>query len=176
MARKGSSLSDPNVDKVEIYRAHTTRYPLQMDNVRVPRSLVSGKVGEVKEKIMAEYQKSIGDLPPLRAHGLPEIIFDGKSLNHDFSLGKMSRPKLSIITSHKRMNYLLNKGTVLERRIKNTSRTGNVKGYKTLWTHFWEVRGRVLIGKKDFTYTFSVYQTKGESVAKVYDFKLFNKK
>ena len=46
MGRKGKSLSIPGVDKVEVYRAHTTRNPLHLDNVRVPQTkLTSGKDG-----------------------------------------------------------------------------------------------------------------------------------
>ena len=177
MGRKGKSLSIPGVDKVEVYRAYTTRNPLNLDNVRVPQTkLISGRNGEIKEKIFAMYLNSIGDRPPLRAHGLPEIQFNKKSLDHDFSHRRLSRQALSILTSHERMNHLLSRGTVLERRIRTTSRSGKQKGYKKNWAHFWEVRGRVLIGNKDHTYTFSVYQVKGEHTAKIYDFKLKRKK
>ena len=177
MGRKGKSLSIPGVDKVEVYRAHTTRNPLHLDNVRVPQTkLTSGKDGEVKENIFAAYLNSVGSRPPLRAHGLPEILFNKKSLDHDFSSRRLSRQSLSILTSHERMNYLLSHGTVLERRIKFTSRSGKQKGYKKNWAHFWEVRGRVFIGNKDHTYTFFVYQVKGEPTAKIYDFKLKRKK
>ena len=175
---KGKSLSIPGVDKVEVYRAHTTRNPLQLENVRVPQTkLTSGeKASEVKSKILAAYLDSIGDRPPLRAHGMPEIAFVKKSLDHDFSRRRLSRQALSILTSHERMNYLLSRGTVLERRIKFTSRSGQENAFKKTWAHFWEVRGRVFIGNKDHTYTFSVYQVKGEQTAKIYDFKLKRKK
>lgn len=176
MSRKGASLSIPGVDKVEVYRAHTTRNPLHMENVRVSRKVLNGDTATVKKQIFAAYQKSIGTRPPLRAHGLPEIVFDGKSLKHDFSRGKISRQKLSILTNHERMNYLLSHGTVLERRIRITSRSGKIKASKQNWTHFWEVRGRVFIGNKDHTYTFSVYQKRGEATAAIYDFKLKRKK
>lgn len=178
MGRKGKSLSLPGVDKVEVYRAYTTRNPLNLDNVRVPRTkLTSGeKAAEVKRKILTAYLDSIGNRPPLRAHGLPEIQFIKKSLDHDFSRRRLSRQALSILTNHERMNYLLSHGTVLERRIKFTSRNGKENAFKKTWAHFWEVRGRVLIGNKDHTYTFSVYQVKGEQTAKIYDFKLKRKK
>jgi len=177
MGRKGKSLSIPGVDKVEVYRAHTTRNPLHMENVRASRTLLDVEnTAAARDKIMAAYRKSVGDRPPLRAHGLPEIVFDGKSLKHDFSRGLMSRQKLAILTNHERMNYLLSHGTVLERRIKTTSRSGKTKASKQTWSHFWEVRGRVFIGNKDHTYTFSVYQKQGEPTAAIYDFKLKRKK
>ena len=153
------------------------RNPLPLENVRASRTLLDvANTAAARNKIMAAYRKSVGDRPPLRAHGLPEIIFDGKSLKHDFSRGLVSRQKLSIITNHERMNHLLSRGTVLERRIRTTSRSGQQKGYKNNWAHFWEVRGRVLIGNKDHTYTFSVYQKQGETTAAIYDFKLKRKK
>ena len=176
MARKGNSLSIPGVDKVEVYRAHITRNPLHLENVRASRKLLNGQISAVKEQIITAYKKSIGSLPPLRAHGLPEIIFDKSSLQHDFSREKSSRQKLSILTSHERMNYLLSHGTVLETHVNTKSRSGKEKGFKKNWAHVWNVKGRVFIGNKDHTYTFIVYQEKGEHVAKIYDFKLFKRK
>ena len=35
-----------------------------------------------------------------------------------------------------------------------------------------KVKGRVMIGNKDHTFTFTIVQSKGAAVAEVYDFKL----
>ena len=61
-------------------------------------------------------------------------------------------------------------------KVKNLKGTPIDYSNKNNWAHFWEVRGRVLIGNKDHTYTFSVYQKQGETTAAIYDFKLKRKK
>ena len=167
--------SDPSVTKIEWYRGYTTKNPLQLDNKRVSRTLLDGKLSKVKEKIINQYEKSAKGRF-LKAHNIPPIVFNEKSLEHDFSKRNTSRQKLSILTDYDRMNHLLSKGTVLEKRVKTTSRSGKHKGNKEQWSRFWEVKGRTFIGNKDHIFTFSIMQIKGESISHVYDFKLREKK
>ncbi len=173
MGRKGKSFSDPNVDKIEVYRAHTTQHPLVMGNQRVPRSLANGTPGEARKKIMEQFRKSASGNPPLRAHGITApIIFNEKSLKHDFSRNLMSRQRLSILTNYERMDQLLRGGTVLERRINTANRSGKEVPAKKNWERFWEVKGSVMIGNKRHRFTFSIYQEKWKRNANIYDFTL----
>lgn len=166
---------DPNVDRIEVFRSHTTRNPLQLTNVRTSAKVMSDEPGNSRKNIIDAYNKSAGGRT-LFAHGLPPVMFTADSLKHDFSNTNMSRQKLSILTSHDRMNYLMRNSTVLEKRIKTTSRSGNEKGFKKDWQHLWEVKGRVMIGNKDHTFTFTIVQRKGAAAAEVYDFKLRKRK
>lgn len=166
---------NPNVYRIEVYRGNTTRNPLQLKNVRTSSKIMSDEPGKSRKNIMDAYRKSANGRA-LFAHGLPPIMFTANSLKHDFSNSNMSRQKLSILTNHDRMNYLLRNSTVLEKSIKITSRSGNEKGFKKDWQHLWEVKGRVMIGNKDHSFTFTIAQNKGTGVAEVYDFKLRKRK
>ena len=174
-ARGRFGFRDPNIDRIEVFRGYTTKNPLQLKDVRQSSKITSGNSGETKEKIIADFEKSARGRN-LFAHGLPPIEFTSESLRHDFSQKNMSRQKLSIMRDYERMNYLLRNSTVLEKRIKTTSRSGKEKGKKKNWQHFWEVKGVVKIGNKLHSFTFSISQDKGKNTAKIYDFKLRKRK
>ena len=166
---------NPNVDRIEVYRGNTTKNPLRLTNMRASSKLLSKGSATNKVNIISAYNKSANNRT-LFAHGLPPIEFTEKSLRHDFSNKNMSRQKLSILTNHDRMNYLLRNSTVLEKRIKTTSRSGNEKEYKKNWQHLWDVKGRVMIGNNDHSFTFTIFQNKGSKTAEVYDLKLRKRK
>ena len=165
----------PNVDRIEVFRGNTTKNPLQLANVRTNSKMMSAEPGTSRKNIISAYNQSAKG-KTLFAHGLPPIKFTEKSLQHDFSNKNMSRQKLSILTNHDRMNYLLRNSTVLEKRIKTTSRKGNEKATKKKWQHLWEVKGRVMIGNKDHSFTFTIAQEKSAKTAEIYDIKLRKRK
>lgn len=166
---------DPNIDRIEVFRGFTTKNPLQLKNVRQSTQITSGDSAQTKKNIIADFAKSARGRM-LFAHGLPPIEFTSESLRHDFSQKNLSRQKLSIMRDYERMNYLLRNSTVLEKRIKTTSRSGKEKGKKKNWQHFWEVKGSVKIGNKLHSFTFSISQDKGKNTAEIYDFKLRKRK
>ena len=102
---------------------------MQLTNVRTSAKVMLDEPGTSRKNIINAYNKS-ADGRTLFALGLPPVMFTADSLKHDFSNTNMSRQKLSILTNHDRMNYLMRNSTVLEKRIKNTSRSGNEKGFK----------------------------------------------
>lgn len=175
MSRKGASLSIPGVDKVEVYRAYTTHNPIQMTNQRISRRQLSGEPDT--KKIMTAFRKSSKGNPPLRAHGIPvPIIMQNESVSHDLKQSRMSKQKLSIITSYERMDTLLWGGTVLEERIHLTNRFGEYSPKKANWAHLWAVKGSVNIGNKLHVFNIKVVQNKNENHAFVYSFDLRRKK
>lgn len=177
MGRKGKSLDDPNVDKVEVYRAYTTHSPIEMPNRRISRGMVSGDNGTDKKAILSAFRKSAEGNPPLRAHGIPvPIILKDESISHDIKQNQMSKQKLAIITDYERLDQLLWGGTVIEERIHLTNRFGKLSKKKKNWERLWAVRGSVNIGKKLHSFDIRVVQIKNEQKAYIYSFDLRRRK
>lgn len=167
--------ADPNVTKIELYRGRTTKNPLHLNDRNVSKTLMHGKrakTKEITEKIFDTYNKSAAG-KFLHAHGIPKIIMTLGSVKHRFSKSNISREALSFVSNHERLNYLLSHGTVLEYPVKRTSSSGNEKGYKKKWEHFWKVKGRVIVGAKDKRFSISVAQNKGENTAFIYDIMIY---
>ena len=177
MARKGNSLSIPGVDKVEVYRAYTTHNPIKMTNQRISRGMLSGKNASDTKKVFDAFRKSADGRPPLRAHGIGvPILMRDNSVSHDIKQSRMSKQKLSILTSYERMDQLLWGGTVLEERIHLTNRFGQYSTKKENWAHLWSIRGSVKIGKRLHVFNIRVVQNKNEQKAYVYSFDLRRQK
>ena len=169
--------ADPNVTKIEWYRGYTTQRPLFLEDTKVSRKvhkMMANKQVTLKGIIDVYRESSNGE--KLKARTIPVIEFPRSGLRHDFFSGNMSRQKMAILTDHKKMDYLLNHGTVIEKRVKKENRYGQVSSHKEHWERIWEVKGRVMIGSKDHTFTFTIIKIEKEPNAKIYDFKLRKRK